>query len=81
MTLEQAKQGLKIERKNVRLACQTIARKQLEIERLQGLLAECERVLILVPARSVPGLAGGRYLEVLQSDHIAPLMKKLRGQT
>ena len=36
MTLEQAKQGLKVERLNLRLACQTIAQKGLRIRLLEA---------------------------------------------
>lgn len=45
-----------------------------------ALLRECDLVLMLVPARHNPQLAGGRYLELLQTEHVAPLIKKLRGQ-
>lgn len=35
MTLEQAKLGLKTERKNMRLACQTIARRTIALQRIR----------------------------------------------
>ncbi len=47
------------------------------LAREQGrLLVECERVLVLIPAKHNPELP--RYLELLQSEYIAPLIKKLR---
>lgn len=46
MTLEQAKASLRIERKHMRLACQSIAQKMMKIQRLQDavryLAHECD---------------------------------------
>jgi hypothetical protein len=57
--------------------------RQLERENAeqQKLLRQCELVLALVPAQAKQTLAyTDGFLRGLQTDYIAPLMKKLRDQ-
>lgn len=49
--------------------------KRLARERAR-LLMECDVVLTMVPATSKPD----SWMQLLQTEYIAPLMKKLRGQ-